>query len=519
MESNQNSSMLLYEQLLHKLFCFFRFYRIPFFSAIFFGMLAHGFAFTNKFINHDEIYNLFGKGATVDSGRWALGALDSVFPNYSMPWIYGIFTIVLIAVSVCLIVHVFSIRNALLQALLAGAIVVFPVWTSTFSFMFTSCAYGVAFLTAVLSVALLRQAPPLFWIPALGCGIFSVAIYQAYIAIIAAMLVLCLMKDLLCEAELLSTLRRGICYLIFLILTLGLYYVATQAVLILTDVEFNQYATERNSFQLGQLPQRMLSAYGHFFRVFEKGDYALIPTLFSQRMHRICFSICSVLLLIFFRVKRVKLPRILFLLALILVFPLAASCMYLFTAEAAIHTLVLCGFLSIYFPLFLMADLCIGVIPASRGMDLLRKAALNILLFAFSAIVLSNTYFANEAYLQLHLQYENTYAFYSSLLSDIRMHPEFDADTELAILGRWKYPDYFFRKFEFTYDLFGHLSSAPSEYSMDRFLEYYIGFPIPFAPDWETEAIQNSERFLQMPRYPYYGSIQMFDDTLVVKLS
>lgn len=519
MEPGSMKQKLLFEQLLDKALHFFSIYRVPFFSAIVFGFLAHGFVFTNKYINHDEVFNLFGKGATVDSGRWGLGALDSIFPNYSMPWIYGILTILCIAVSACLIVHTFCVHNRVLQILLAGSLVVFPVWASVFSFMFTSSAYGTAFLTAVISVFLLRKKNLLCWVLALGCGIFSVSIYQAYIAIIAGLLVLSLIRDLLLEEDLLPVLRRGIFYVGFLILTLGLYYLATQAILVLKDVQFNEYADERDSFDLAGLPRNIALAYSRFFRVLESGEHALFPTPFARAMHFLCFAVCGFLLFVLFIVKRMNLARILFVLALVLVFPLAVCCMYLFTLEAAIHTMVLCGFLIVYVPLILLADFCICVIPSKKQLDLLRKLALNVLLMAMSGIILSNTYFANEAYLELHLQYENTYGFYTSLLSDIRMHPEFDEETKLAVIGRWDYPDYFFRKFEFTYDLFGHLNCSPTEYSMDRFMEYYLGFPIPFASAGTCARIQNSEEYQQMPVYPYYGSIRMFEDTLVVKLS
>lgn len=519
MKTANRSSKLLYEQILALCLQFFGRYRVPLFSAFFIGLLAHGFAFSNKYINHDEIYNLFGKGATVDSGRWGLGFLDAVFPNYSMPWIYGILTVVLIAVAACLIIHAFSIRHPILQALLAGSLMVFPVWVSTFSFMFTSSSYAVAFVMAALSVSLLRQSKPVCWLLALGGGIFSVAIYQAYIAIIASLLVLILIQDLLLEEDLFPVFRKGLLYVGFLALTLGLYYAATQAVLVLKDVAFNDYAAERNSFDISALPHNIVSAYAHFFRAFQTGEYALIPLLFSQKMHYLCFAACGILLLVLFFVRKMKVSRILFVLALVLVFPLAVNCMYLFTPEAAMHTLVMCGFQSVYIPLIMMASLCMSLVPAKKHADLLRRLALNTLLFALSAIIICNTYFANEAYLQLHLQYENTYAFYTSLLSDIRMNPEFDENTELAVIGHWQYPDYFFRKFEFTYHLFGHLNSSPSEYSMDRFLEYYIGFTIPFASIETTSQIEHSAEFEQMPVYPYYGSIRMFGDTLVVKLS
>lgn len=519
MKADNRKQTLLFEQIIDIASLFFRTYRVPMISSILFGMLAHGFVFTNKYINHDEIYNLFGKGATVDSGRWGLGALDSILPNYSMSWIYGILTVFLIAVSVSLIIHIFSVESRILQALLSGAVVVFPVWTSTFSFMFTSSSYGIAFLMAVLSVLLLRKPNIFFRLCGLGCAIFSVAIYQAYIAIVASLLVLTLIQGLLTGDNLLRVFVKGLFYVGFLILTLGFYYLATQAILILKDVAFNTYASERNSFEISSLPRNISLAYSHFFCAFKTGEYALFPTSFTQWLHIFCFAACGIMLCVLFCVKRMKLSRILFILALAAVFPLAVNCMYLFTLEEAIHTLVLCGTMVVYVPLVVIADHCISQIPTEKCLDWLRHIALNILFITLSAIIICNTYFANEAYLASHLQYENAYAFYTSLLSDIRMHPEFDENTKLAVIGRWDYPDYFSRKFDFTYHLFGYQNSSPAEYSMDRFLEYYVGLSIPFASTGKTKRIENSEEFAQMPVYPYYGSIQMLDNTLVVKLS
>jgi len=122
METDTRNPQLFCERILNRFLQFFISNRVPLLSAMIFGILAHGFVFVNKYINHDEVFNLFGKGATVDSGRWALAALDSIFPNYSMPWIYGILTVFMIALSACLIVRIFEIRNRFLQILLAGKI-------------------------------------------------------------------------------------------------------------------------------------------------------------------------------------------------------------------------------------------------------------------------------------------------------------------------------------------------------------------------------------------------------------
>ena len=114
--------------------------RAPFLAALITGLAAHGYAFTNKLLNHDEIESLFGKGATVTSGRWGLELVKILFPDWSMPWIYGLVSILLIAVSACLMLKILDIRAPLSRLLLPALIVSFPSLTGNFCFMFTSSA-------------------------------------------------------------------------------------------------------------------------------------------------------------------------------------------------------------------------------------------------------------------------------------------------------------------------------------------------------------------------------------------
>ena len=121
----QTCHSLLLERIALRFGAGMRKYRVPAIAGMVFGMLAYLFFFTNKLVNHDEVQCLFDKGATFSSGRWGLRILEFIFPNYSMPWLYGIITIVLITLSVCLMVSIFSIRTPLLQVLLAGTVIVF----------------------------------------------------------------------------------------------------------------------------------------------------------------------------------------------------------------------------------------------------------------------------------------------------------------------------------------------------------------------------------------------------------
>ena len=508
---------LLIQRVLNELFSLGKRFRVPMISALLFGFLAHGFAFTNKLVNHDEVQCLFGKGATVVSGRWGLGILDTIFPNVSMPWIYGIITISLLAVAVCLLVSVLDIRSKLLQGLTAGFVLSFPSLTGTFGYMFTASSYSVSFLLAVLSVWLLRKKGRSFLVGAVVCMVASLSIYQSYLSLTAALLVLLLIRDLLTGEEAGVVLRRGIGYVAFLVVSLGLYWGATQLILRLMHIPMGDYATESITFELRTLPEKVLLAYRCFFMNFIEMGLALIPASISRRLHPL-LAVCSAILLLLSAKRCKKLPNLLLLAALLVLFPLAINCMYLFTAEDSIHTLVLYSFVCLYLLVFTVADLVWDTVLIDWK-ERLRRLALNGTAVLASVILLFNIYVANEAYLNLYLRYENAYGFYSGLAASLTQSPEFTEDTRLAIIGNWHSPDFYFNNLEATYSLTGVTGFMPNDYSQRAFVEYYLGLSIPFASEAETQEIIASPEYAEMPCYPYYGSMRKFGDIIVVKLS
>ena len=513
----KKSSPLLVQRLTGFLLARAAQYRIPLICAFLFGFLAHGFAFTNKLVNHDEVQCLFSKGATVSSGRWGLGILDTIFPNVSMPWIYGIITISLLAIAVCLLISVLEIRSKLLQGLTAGFVLSFPSLTGTFGYMFTASSYSVAFLLAVLSVWCLRKKGPGILCGAFICMVASLSIYQSYVSLAAALLVLLLIRDLLTGEDAGVVLRRGLGYVAFLIVSLGLYWGATQLILRLKHIPMGSYASESITFDLRTLPEKVLLAYRCFFMNFIEMGLALIPASISRRLHPL-LAVCSAILFLLSAKKCKKLPNILLLAALLVVFPLAINCMYLFTAEDSIHTLVLYSFVCLYLLIFTVADLIWDTVLVDWK-EQLRRLALNGAVLLASVILLFNTYVANEAYLNLYLRYENAYGFYSGLVADLTQSPEFTEGTRLAIIGDWHSPDFYFNNLEATYSLTGVTGFMPNDYSQSAFLEYYLGISIPFASEAEVQGIIASPEYAEMPCYPYYGSMQKFGDIMVVKLS
>ena len=487
-----NNHGLLLEQAARWSCSKFQKYKLPFLSSVLIGLLCYMYAFTNKLVNHDEVRSLFMKGGTVSSGRWGLGALDTIFPNYSMPWIYGIISIVLMAVAICVITKLFSIRNPVLQVLLGGTVMAFPSLIGTFGYMFTASSFTLSFLMAVLAVWFLQRKGSVNCVLALGCMVFSLSIYQSYIAVAAGLLVLLVLQRCLrCEpfADLLKT---GIGYIFFLALSLGIYYGATQIIFVLKDITFNEYASGNVGFSLANIPAAIAKAYSSFFRFFTESYRGLIPTNFSRCVHWVLL-LAGLVLLVLGMIRVKSIPHCILAGALVGILPLAINCMYLFTTADAVHTLVLYGFVSLYVLLTVLAD---ELLSGENGQfRFLRDIAANLLTLLMALVVVCNIYIANQSWLNLQLRYENAYAFYTSLLSDLRQLPEFDSDCTIALIGNYQDPAHYAEHFTVTDNITGIKGFLPDSYSKEFFLEFYLGVHVTFATEDQVLALSQLPEF------------------------
>ena len=494
--------------------------RISLSASLLTGLICYGYAISNKLVNHDEVQCLFAKGGTVASGRWGLGALDLIFPNYSMPWVNGLLALILMAAAICVMVRVLSIRSGTLQALFAGTVIAFPSLIGTFAYMFTTNSFALSFLLAVLAVWFVRKDKPLFLIPALGCMVLSLSIYQSYISVAAGLLVLVLIRQLLEGEQVPTVIRRGVVSVLFLTVSLGIYYAATQVILVLKDVSMNDYAGGNVSFSLAGIPAAVVTAYASFFRFFTEGYRGLIPTTFSQLLHWVLLTLTILLLVLAVIFAKKKEPgRIALLAALIMILPLAICCMYLFTTEDSVHTLVLYGFVCVYALTAVAADICLDTAFRSQALQIANGIALNLSSLVLCLILVCNLFLANEVWLNLQLRYENAFAFYTSLLSDLRTLPEFTEEMPIALIGNQQEPEFYETEFPFTSPITGTKGFKPDSYSREKFFTYYLGISLPFLSDDACGELAANPEIGQMPCYPYFGSVRVVDDTIIVKLS
>ena len=477
--------------------------RAPFLAGLAVGFCAHGYAFANKLLNHDEIESLFGKGATVTSGRWGLELVKLFFPDWSMPWIYGIISLVLIAAAACLMLETLGVRSRVLRILLPAVIVSFPSLTGNFCFMFTAAPYAWSFFLTALAVYLICRGGA----RRLGLGVvllvLALGIYQAYISVAAALLVVLMIRDALdAERSVSEIIRFGVKALALLLLSVALYYGVTQLVFYLTGAEFNDYVVQNVNGAVS-LPRRVRMAYDAFLYIFTFRNFYLISSEALRWVH-IALGLLTLAALGLLSLRRKSALHTALLLVLVLLLPLAVCCMFLIMSQDSIHTLVLYSFVCVYLLMGLTAER-------------IKLRTERVLALALACVTLGNVYFANMCYLKMELQKENAAAFYTTLTTRVMSTEGFDENTALALVGRQE--NLLHRFPELDTELFmGVNRDLVNIYSRENLIRFYLGLDIPFADEAAVEALAEDPRVLAMAEYPYDGSIQKLDDMIVVKL-
>ena len=477
--------------------------RLPFLTALLTGLLAHGFFLTNKIPVDDDLPFFFGKGATTISGRWGLELLRLVLPDYSMPWLYGLLSLLVLSVCACMIVVLFDIRNPFLKALLAAVFVSFPAETGTISYTFTSLPYAIALGLAIGAVCAYRGGGWQGFALAVAMLLLSCAIYQGYFAFAASFCVLLLLQELLRgEKSSGEVIREGLRMLGMLVLAAGLYGLSILLVnrLLHLPVLAKDVVNTRQS-----LLMRFALCYSAFLHTLTRGYFAYVRGSLSRLLHVL------LALLVLWRGARLLRGRPVshWLLAGLLLFllPPAAYCLYMLADTGYIHSLALYSFVGVYVLAALVLD---GETPAWDR----KLAALSL-----TVILAGNVTFANAFSLCCQMEFEQARSFAVGLVTRVQMTPGYDTSCPLALFGEATAGRSPLRE-RFGLDGFALPgNNITRTIQLPELSRLYLGWELPLASEEERQAIRDSGLLAEMPPYPADGSVVKVGDTVVVKLS
>lgn len=498
-------------------------FKKAFAAAIAAGLIAHIYMFTNKLPNFDDLVGLNGFGATFKNGRWflwVLGAtayhLDLVF---SLPWMNGLFTLLMLGTAAGLIAVMLGMKSTLANVLAGAALVVFPSWTSTFFYMFTTPYYAIAVLMAVVSVfwtvrgkSLIRYAGGVVM---LAC---SIGIYQAYLPFTATLYVILLflmLYDDRCGFRV--VLKRALYYLSSLALSVIMYYICMKVSLAAAGQSLTAYKgiSSMGSFSLSRIPE-IIRLIGHnFFGVFINNNLEISYNLITKGMYFVLFAICAVLIagLVVYLLKKGQWQKGLAVIVMTIVYIIAINSIYIICSEGIYSLMYYSYVFLMIFPLALI-DRSFHVIGERTVVLAEYIAAL-----AITAGIASYCHFANGQYVSMNLSLNQAMSYYSTLITQIKSTDGYRDDMKVAFHGQdITDKTLYHNEIMKTFSMSGRDDALADAYSRWMFIQYYCGFnpQIAYTHDLPDEVQAEIDK---MPCYPLEGSIRIFDDTVVVRFA
>lgn len=504
-----NRSIL--ETITGKIFSAINRNRLPVFSSLFTGFAAYMFCFTNKLETMDDLAGMYGQGATLSSGRWGLDILKYFMPNFSFPWLNGLLSLLLITISICFVIEIFEIRSRVLQIVLPAVLISFPSQICTYGYMFTTVQYAYALFSAIFGVFLLtRGKSGINVLCSALCFVFTMSIYQAFIAVAASYLVVYVIFLVIEDSESEKRIvRKGLGFVGILAVSMIAYYGITILIQRILGTDFNEYGKSTLN-GISDIFFGIRVAYTSFFGFFIKGYYDLMPTVFSRIIHIVIAVLVLLLIVVYVLSKQdraIRRGKVRILLICFLLLPPAVNCLRIISSLT--HNLMLFSVTAVYV-------LAAVVVQHAAESGKIISGIKDTVCLGIAVIVCVNVLYANGVYFKMYMQEKQAESFYTGIVSALMKEKGFQSDSRVAFVGSNDvlYPIPMIN----TDNLVGIREGIVGTYSQQEFLRTFLGLQLNVCGNDVTDFLREDERVLAMPSYPYYGCIQELDGIYVVKL-
>lgn len=490
-------------------------WKTAFFSAFLIGLLVHLYKFTNTLYIRDSLLNDYTSQNVVGSGRWFLSIACSLSSWFDLPWLIGLFSLVLIGLTAAVIADLFRMENPVVIVLSSGLLVTFPALTGTFFYEYTADGYMLAMLLASLAARLtvMNGRGWLRWVAAGACLCLSCGVYQAYVSF-ALLLSICHFLQEALEGER----STGDCFrwiggqAAVYAGGLAAYYIVWKLCLRLEGVQATGYqGIDQVGKVDGSVFRRAIESVLYKFRWFML-DWGLDGwTVYGVLNALFMAALLAGLAAAAYRGGLYRRPVQLVLAVLaVAAIPFAAFIWYFTSPSVGYHPLML---QSLAVPYLFFAVLCDRWFPPKAS------DAAGLLL---AAILLNFSVQANIGYFYLHRCYETSYQMGSEMLSRIHLLTDMDPiqitvvgsvfddvrldeDTEARAVRNMIQ----FLQHDLLYDQ-GHLV---------EFLRITFGLDLVYPSEEEQARLRQSPEAAAMPCWPADGSVAVIDGTVVIKLS
>ena len=498
--------------------------KVTFLSTFFWGLIAHIYMMTNKLPNHDDLYALDGYGMSSSLGRWTLARLGNfamkVNVCFSLPWVNGLISILLIAVSACMVVSLFKIQSAGIGMLIGGLMVTLPAWTFTFFFMFTAPYYAIALILSVACVWITDKYR-FGWVAGMIFMIMAVGIYQSYIAM-GSILVVAFFIRMLIENEKLSKEHyiKAVKMIVMLVGAMAAYIASLKLYETIPGHDLEEYKgisdiATGNGSMLSRLPERVGVIYAYFASLFINDRLEMTPYKTVNVLLALMFVIAVVLMIVLLKKNKCGIVNIVLAAICFILIPVCTLPLYLVVSDVNdVYSLMLYSVVGVYIFVLAVADM------TGRDISLFSKCAEWFTEIACLIIIVIYSFFANAQYLAADMSIREAESYYTTMITSIKMQEGYHDDMKVVIVGSTitDASVYENEKMSFLANS-ARPESLVNAYSRQKLMEDYLGFKNECVYATSEIAAGYASELSTMECYPDSGSIRIVNgDTVLVKL-
>jgi len=514
--------------------------KVTFFSAFLIGIFANLYLITNFLPNHDEVLFIIASGQNEwgpGHGRWLLEFTVALTGIFSLPWVNGLLSILYLSISACMVIQITRVKNTIYCILISGIMMLFPTVAAILTFMQLSAPFFLSLMLACFS-AFLADRYKYGYIFATIPIVLSMAIYQAFYSVTAALLILVLVLEVLDnQTSWQKTVIKGLKFAGALIFGMIMYLISVR--IIYPDGLSMDYQglDQMGQISLSDLPFLIRTSYVEIIKFFVI-DNRNLHYSFMNILFILSFVACGILIVFLCIKKKIyhEPIKLLLLSALLIMLPFGCNLIYLMGATL-VHELMIYATVFIFVLLLIIAGLFLGVEKKdfnesnnNKIFEIIPKISAWFITIVMIVTMYNYWIFSNQMYFKLNIEYQTTYAQSILLVSHIQSTPGYTYDKDIVILGS---PPYFTQGIPelqqiqikgVTYEKL--LGCCVYPYFLRNFLNFTQNVEHLWHNDLFLGVINRDEDVIKamtimcnMPVFPNSGSIVIVDDVIYVKFS
>lgn len=496
-----------------------------FLSSIVWGILSYIYLFINNLNIYDNITNTpWGYGAGTSSGRWLLEELgnkiDEVWGTYNVPLFIGLFSILLLAVTSCIIVNILEIKNKWHCILIGGITVVFPSIAATMLYTFTVGYYSLAILFAVLGIFLVYRFKIIGYILGVFLFSFSLGIYQGYFPLIASIYIIILIKICLKgKFKFKDIILTGIKFLSSLAVGYILYRIFLKFFLYIRNIELSSYQgiNEMGKIDISLLPEQIKKIYITLIELpFLNNYYGVNGSRVIRYSFLFIYLVGFIYLILSIKnnIKKKRFDLILMIGILILLFPISVDFMEVMVTKGSIHTLMQMAFICVFYLIIMVSDYSLE----TKDFPFLNKILSSSMVIVILISILNYSWQSNINYRAVY--YENRIAenYYETLYTRIKSIDNYKQDMNIYFVGNEISDDTLTYKWKLPFR-FGGSNYHINMYSSARYaaISNYLGYDYKEINTNSEIYIKNKNLIEEMDTYPNSDSIKIIGNNIFVR--